>query len=89
MPNFKKTLTAAEFARIGDLALHESWQMILATGMRVDLATINSWAKSGTPADITESLLELSLARVETISRAPSTCSSKSPSSRGNVATKF
>jgi len=70
MPNFKTTLTAAEFARIGDLALHESWQMILATGMRVDLATINSWAKSGTPADITESLRTFLGARRDNISGA-------------------
>jgi hypothetical protein len=56
MPNFKKKLTAAEFASIGDLALHERWQLILAEGMRVDPATVQTWEKNGTPEDITERL---------------------------------
>ena len=56
MPNFKKNLTPAELARIGELALHEGWQSILATGMQVDMATVQTWIKNGTPDDITESL---------------------------------
>ncbi len=56
MPNFKKNLTGDEFASIGDLALHERWQSILAAGMRVDLSTIRSWEKNGTPDGVTESL---------------------------------
>lgn len=70
MPNFKKKLTAAEFAEIGQLALHERWQAVLAEGMRVDPATIQSWVKSGTSEEATETLRTFLGARGDNIAAA-------------------
>jgi hypothetical protein len=70
MPNFKKNLTAEEFAEIGSLAFHERWQSILAAEMRVDLATIQGWEKHGTPDGVPERLRMHLGARRDNISGA-------------------
>lgn len=67
MPNFKKKLTAAEFVRIGELALHERWQLSIAEEMRVDPATVQDWVKNGAPENITEKLRTFLGARGENI----------------------
>jgi hypothetical protein len=70
MPNYKKKLTPADFASIGELALRDRWQLSIAEGMGVDPATVQDWVKNGPPEDVTETLRTFLGARRNNISAA-------------------